>query len=194
VQLEDLPPCQNIISLDLAIKAILDVSLRMRLIMSFTDCTYIPFLIRWDLVPPWENSSQDNSSPIIANKDSTNNAIEEDCIDEEKKPEVISPFIEALKQIDPNADDTIKEVQIKPIELPVAKILRRKRGAPVKKTEITRVSLDKKANDLRYSTETEVINVRNFSQKVTSVKSVSYNIKPDTKFPFDIDRITINRH
>jgi hypothetical protein len=58
VGLDQLAPCQGIISLDMAIKAIVDISLRMRMMFAFALCTYIPFLVRWDLVPKWKRPSK----------------------------------------------------------------------------------------------------------------------------------------
>ena len=65
VEIADFSQCDGIISLELAIKAIVDVSLRIRMIMSFTDCSYIPFLIRWDLVPPWVSDTENSKKLLI---------------------------------------------------------------------------------------------------------------------------------
>jgi uncharacterized membrane-anchored protein YitT (DUF2179 family) len=54
----DLGPCDAMINIFMLIAAIFDISARFRLLGTFVGtCTYIPFLIRWDLVPPWKKES-----------------------------------------------------------------------------------------------------------------------------------------
>lgn len=56
VFIDKISPCENLINLETLIMAIFDMSLRLRLLNSFTSCTYIPFLIRWDLVPKFKET------------------------------------------------------------------------------------------------------------------------------------------
>jgi hypothetical protein len=60
VGLDDLGPCNAIISIGTMIRAIFDMPTRFRVINAFTTCTYVPFLIRWDLVPKWKRPSKKN--------------------------------------------------------------------------------------------------------------------------------------
>ncbi len=54
----ELGPCDAMINVFNLIAAIFDISARFRLMGTFIGtCTYIPFLIRWDLVPPWKKPS-----------------------------------------------------------------------------------------------------------------------------------------
>jgi len=51
-------PCDAIQNMQNMLSAMFDISARIRLSGSFIGlCTYIPFLIRWDLVPDWEGPS-----------------------------------------------------------------------------------------------------------------------------------------
>lgn len=53
-----LGPCDAISNVQNLLASIFDVSARIRLVGTFIGyCTYIPFLIRWDLIPEWQPHS-----------------------------------------------------------------------------------------------------------------------------------------
>lgn len=55
----ELGPCDSMINVFQIIAAIFDISYRLRLISTFIGaCTYIPFLIRWDLLISWKKPSK----------------------------------------------------------------------------------------------------------------------------------------
>ena len=54
----NLGPCDSLINIFNLIAAIFDISARFRLMGAFIGkCSYIPFLIRWDLVADWKPKS-----------------------------------------------------------------------------------------------------------------------------------------
>jgi hypothetical protein len=77
------------------------------------------------------------------------------------------------------------------------KVRKGERGAPVKRSsDFKQINMDKR--DLAYHTETEILKSFNplsddYSQKMSSVITISYDVKPDDKFPFDTEKIDIGR-
>ena len=65
--MESFGPCDSMISLQTIIMAAFIPSLRLRLVMTFGICTYIPFLIRWDLVPKWIAPEKDKEEEVNPN-------------------------------------------------------------------------------------------------------------------------------
>ena len=51
--MENFGPCDGLFNLETVIKAAFMIPLRLTLANSMSMCTYIPFLIRWNLVPPF---------------------------------------------------------------------------------------------------------------------------------------------
>jgi hypothetical protein len=53
--LNDIAPCAAAINIPTIIAAIIQIPQRLRLGLKFSPlCTYIPFLVHWDLVPEFE--------------------------------------------------------------------------------------------------------------------------------------------
>jgi len=83
--LDSLAPCDAIYNLTTVIKAIVSNALRMTLENSMYMCTYIPFLIRWNLVPPYPNTLEDKG--LLNDKGEAKN--EDDRNDSKKKDEEV---------------------------------------------------------------------------------------------------------
>lgn len=124
--------CGSLISLQTIIMAAMIPSLRIRLIMIFGMCTYIPFLVRWDLVPKWIRPRSDeiidgnNGNTFVKRKppevdvDKGNVLVKgcPDCAkmqeeqeDYEKIREVKSAFEEEYENLNPMAKDEIKKLK-----------------------------------------------------------------------------------
>ena len=109
VSLFEFPECAALINLETIIKSMLVIPHRLSLTMIFTQCTYIPFLIRWDLVPKWKgpnkpsennessSSSEDESKNINTNNDKNNI----DCPEKVEPKENNNPFEDAIRELDP---------------------------------------------------------------------------------------------
>jgi hypothetical protein len=107
--LEDFSPCDSIVNPTMIIEAITSVPARLRLASAFSfECTYIPFLIRWDLVPKWKPSNKesdderngdgnngDQENPDDSSSNNKNPICKDKTEDESKKKE--NPF-SALEQ------------------------------------------------------------------------------------------------
>lgn len=121
-------PCDSMISLQTIIMAAFIPSLRLRLVMMFGICTYIPFLIRWDLVPKWvapEKENETNESPntfVVGKKKKDNknidkgNIVMKGCVDCSKdipiRKEVKSAFEEEYENISgKEAKEEIKQLK-----------------------------------------------------------------------------------
>ena len=51
--MENFGPCDGLFNLETLLKSIINISLRLTLGNSMFLCTYIPFLVRWNLLPPY---------------------------------------------------------------------------------------------------------------------------------------------
>ena len=57
VMFDKFAPC-DLFSPYMAIQSIMDLTLKLFIVNAFTDCTFIPFLVRWDIVPKWKKPSK----------------------------------------------------------------------------------------------------------------------------------------
>jgi len=57
VMFDKFSPCA-LFSIYTAISAIADPTLQLTLINAFSNCTFLPFLVRWDIVPKWVKPSK----------------------------------------------------------------------------------------------------------------------------------------
>lgn len=134
VWINQLPTCDALINLQVLIKAMMFIPDRIKLGYMFNMCTYIPFLIRWDLVPKWKEEQKpaghkdsddelgpkdDNTDNKIKGKKTAQPRIELNCADPEnnldlnRKPEKsdnISPFAEALLNISADGEKILNDV------------------------------------------------------------------------------------
>lgn len=131
-KIDSFGPCASLISLQTIIMAAMIPSLRIRLVMIFGMCTYIPFLVRWDLVPKWIRPTSDelingnNENTFVKRKppemdiDKGNilvkgcpdcAKIQEDQEDKEKIREVKSAFEEEYERLNPMAKEEIKKLK-----------------------------------------------------------------------------------
>lgn len=103
VWINKIPECDALINIEVVIKAMLSIPDRFKLTYIFSQCTYIPFLIRWDLVPPWKPKqpepgfeynakSLNREGPVSPaqqqNKDDKNAKPELNCANEELNPNI----------------------------------------------------------------------------------------------------------
>ena len=59
VPMDAIDPCAAFSSIGTIVASVVDLGLRVTLSNMFTNCSYIPFLVRWDLVPPYPFGSDD---------------------------------------------------------------------------------------------------------------------------------------
>lgn len=141
VWIDKISECDALINLEVIIKAIFSIPNRNSLMMIFSQCTYIPFLIRWDLVPPWKRPELEPGEKMLFNDglppnddDDPNGKpkkllVEKNCADPKNNKllknnqfdvskkdstgynEDESPFAKALINMDPNALSIINSVK-----------------------------------------------------------------------------------
>lgn len=146
-------PCDSLINVQSIMMAIFIPSSAIRLGMMFGYCTYIPFLVRWDLIPPWKKPNQqsiidDDNKHLLAlekNKIKNNSENKEiktssDCIEDiiikSKEPE--SSFANEYFKTEGNINEIIKNSVIKEASM----VFSSKKGNSVKYCEKEDFNLD----------------------------------------------------
>lgn len=119
-------PCDALVNIQTIIMSIFIIPLRLRLIHSFIMvCTYVPFLIRWDLIPPYI-TDKSSPGPGKQEQDSPPEVIDTglNCKKEEPKKEAPSPFEQELDK------DTLNQIKTEPLNFHVEDD-EEERGVPV---------------------------------------------------------------
>ena len=108
--------CDNMVNLSTIIMAAFIPSLRLRLIMMFGLCTYIPFLIRWDLVPKWKESNYGKEGEdALYNKRFTKgrNVSVKTIKENERKKECVNCVIEEKGKVMNNNESVFEKEYVK---------------------------------------------------------------------------------
>jgi hypothetical protein len=138
-RIDTIGPCDAIVNINTIIAAIFSIPGRMRLMMAFTRvCTYIPFLIRWDILPAFPFG--------LPEIDLNVSEPGEDCANKDKplQPKAYSAFEQEYLNQDPNAMNFINQIRDSTKMKKEKKRIKRDRGVPVKRSsdEIVKVDLD----------------------------------------------------
>lgn len=213
--LENIGPCDSIINPEMIIKAMFDVPARLRLSYAFTGmCTYIPFLIRWDLVPKWKKPDSSSGGGGNGSEggtgnggDSDNGADDSNCADKNdgKQEQPLSAFEKGFLELDPNGMNFINSLRNQPQSKPEPHYEKRERGAPVKRSKDIKVKVDIDA-DFRMGkrianadTNADIISTLD-DQEVYSNKMIYHILnyhqdaskQKEKDFPFHTKRILVN--
>ena len=110
VPMDAIDPCAAFSSIGTIVASVVDLGLRVTLSNMFTNCSYIPFLVRWDLVPPYPFGSDDLDEKNNGNKP----GCEKEEV-EEMKPMILSDNFNVdeatKKQAEKEAEDVVNSLR-----------------------------------------------------------------------------------
>lgn len=195
-RLDTIGPCDAIVNLSTIIKAIFTMPGRLRLMMAFTGtCTYIPFLIRWDILVPFPfgipeinitEEGEDCANQDVPLRDSPYSAIEQEYLNKVDPNAMLNPPPEKKKvKIKKNRGRAVKGSGIpgKNVKIDLDadfKLWKVAANADSQVDVISNVLFGKGV----YSPENAVYHILKYSQNTSKDK--------EKKFPFHAKRIVIN--